>query len=172
MAAVPLAAPWTVLDHVGLTVPDLDAATAFFCAAFGASVEADLVDEPLGGSEIETALGLPAGATVLRVRMLALPGGAGIELFEFGTVDQAAPVRLSDLGIQHLAVRVDDIDRAIERALAAGAAALAAPAPVPGTTTGAVWVYCRLPWGGLLELVHDPGRPRPSSGQHRGEIRQ
>lgn len=145
------------LDHVGLTVPDLEAATAFFTEVLGARVEADLVREPLSGSEVETALGLPAGAVVRRVRMLALEEGAGIELFEIDSADRRTPPELSDLGIQHFAVDVNDMTAVVTRMREAGGHVLSAPAPVPGTTDGSVWVYCRLPWGGLLELVHRPG---------------
>jgi len=144
------------LHHVGLTVPDLDAATRFFATALGATVETDLLVEPLTGPEIETALDLQAGTVVHRVRMLALGDGAGLELFEIGGVDQAQPARLSDLGVQHLAIEVPDIRAALDRVRACGARVLAAPAPVPGDTTGAVWAYCVLPWGGLMELMHHP----------------
>lgn len=146
------------LDHVGLTVPSLEAATAFFAEVLGARVEADIVREPLSGSEVETALGLPAGAVVRRVRMLSLEEGAGIELFEIDTAQQAQPPQLSDLGVQHFAVEVADIDATILRATRAGGRVLAAPAPIPGGPSGAVWVYCQLPWGGLVELIH--GMPR------------
>jgi catechol 2,3-dioxygenase-like lactoylglutathione lyase family enzyme len=125
------------LDHVGLTVPDLDAATAFFAEVLGAGVETDTVREPLSGSEIETALGLPVGAVVRRVRMLAVSDGAGIELFEIDTADQAEPAQLSDLGVQHFAVEVADIDDTILRATAAGGRILADPAPIPGGAPGA-----------------------------------
>ncbi|ODU07586.1 MAG: hypothetical protein ABS81_00290 [Pseudonocardia sp. SCN 72-86] len=88
------------IDHVGLTVPDIDVATTFLRDA---------------------------------------PG-------------------LGDLGIQHVAVRVADIDAAARRVVDAGAVLLAAPAPLPGPEAGPgrMWVYCRLPWGGLLELVSRP----------------
>lgn len=145
-----------ILDHVGLTVPDLDAATAFFGAALGARLATDLVTEPLAGPELETGLGLPAGAVVRRVRMLSLGDGARLELFEIAEVEQVAPPRLSDLGVQHIAVSVAEINDTLRRVTAAGGRALAEPAPVPGDAAS-LWVYCTLPWGGLMELVQRGG---------------
>lgn len=145
-----------MIAHVGLTVPDLDDATEFFRRVLGATVEADLVTEPLAGNEVEKGLGLAVGAVVLRVRMLRLGIGEGLELFEIGSVSQANPARVSDLGVQHFAVEVPDMAETVRLVIEAGGRVLAAPAPVPGTSTGAVWAYCWLPWGGLMELLHHP----------------
>lgn len=146
------------IDHVGLTVPDIDAATTFLCDALDAHVLHDIVTEPLDGPDIEAALGLSTGAAVTRVRQIGLGDGATVELFEIATPDQRDAPRLGDLGIQHLAVRVADIDAAVRQVTDAGAVLLAAPAPLPGPEAGPgrMWVYCRLPWGGLLELVSRP----------------
>ena len=146
------------IDHVGLTVPDLEAASTFLAAAFDAPVIHDIVSEPLAGPEIEGALGLPTGAVVRKVRQVRIGDGATLELFEIASSDQREPVRLCDLGVQHLAVLVDDIHAAVRRATEAGAVLLADPAPLPGPEAGPgrMWVYCQLPWGGLLELVSRP----------------
>jgi catechol 2,3-dioxygenase-like lactoylglutathione lyase family enzyme len=159
-----MTAPRYAVDHVGLTVPDVEQATAFFRDALGATVRVDIVTEPVAGPELETALALPAGAVVRRVRMLDVGGGAGLELFEFTDVEQGAPARIQDIGVQHLAVLVADIDEAVKRAEAAGATMLADPQPIPGPEAGEgnVWAYCRLPWGGLMELLSKPSAP-PSS---------
>lgn len=145
------------VDHVGLTVPDLEAATAFFHAVLDARIAADIVREPLSGHDIETALGLPARAVVRRVRMLSIGGGAGIELFEIHAAQQAEAAVLSDLGVQHFAVAVADMHDTIRRATAAGGRMLAEPAPIPGGPADSTWAYCWLPWGGLVEFVHRPG---------------
>jgi catechol 2,3-dioxygenase-like lactoylglutathione lyase family enzyme len=144
------------LDHVGLTVPEVDTATTFFVDALGATIAEDIVREPLAGPEVEAGLGLAPGAVVRRVRMLTLSEGGGVELFELAGVDQAEPPGLADLGVHHLAVAVSDIDDAVRRVGAAGGRALAAPAPVPGDEASS-WVYCTPPWGGLIELVQRAG---------------
>lgn len=140
------------LDHVGLTVPDIDTATEFFARAFGARVAADIVTEPLAGPEIEVGLGLDTGTTVRRVRMLALGDTARVELFEMAGVEQSSPPGLADLGVHHFAVAVEDLPEALQRVRAAGGRPLAEPAPVPGDETS-LWVYFSPPWGGLVELV-------------------
>ena len=49
------------IEHVGLTVPDLEEATTFFAEAFGAVKLYDMIDEPLSGPAIESGLGVPGG---------------------------------------------------------------------------------------------------------------
>ncbi|MGW0085279.1 VOC family protein [Streptomyces sp. NPDC003393] len=142
-----------IVHHVALTVRDIDAATDFFREVLGATIEADLVTEPLAGPDVETGLGLPPSSTVLRVRRLTLGGGADLELFEIDAAHQADPPRVSDLGIQHFAVEVDEMDETIRLAAVAGGRMLASPAPVPGGDATMLWAYCRLPWGGVMELL-------------------
>lgn len=82
------------IDHVGVTVPDLDAATEFFARAFGAEVLYDTLprsDGPKGGWGTERRLGVPQGTAEVAVRMLRLPNGPGIELFEFNGPRQGRP---------------------------------------------------------------------------------
>lgn len=47
------------IEHVGLTVPDMEAATNFIAEAFGAEALYDMLDEPLAGPEVEVGLGIP-----------------------------------------------------------------------------------------------------------------
>ncbi|WP_219996432.1 VOC family protein [Nocardioides humi] len=146
------------IDHLGLTVPDIEAATDFFASAFGAQPLYDTLAGPAAGALLEQSLGIPAGATVQRVRMLRLANGPSLELFEYGDVDQRAPSRACDYGIQHFALYVDDLDVALEATVAAGARPLAPPEELPGMEAGAGnrWMYAELPWGGLIELVTAP----------------
>ena len=56
---------------------------------------------------------MPAGSRIQAVRFLRCANGANIELFEFYSPDQREEFpRPSDVGIQHLAVYVDDLDAA------------------------------------------------------------
>lgn len=144
------------LDHVGLTVPDIDAATDFFQRAFGARIATDIVTEPLAGPEIEAGLGLASGTVVTRVRMLSLGDAASLELFEMAGVEQASPPGLADLGVHHLAISVKDMTETLRLVRAAGGRPLADPAPVPGDEAS-LWVYFSPPWGGLIELVQRAG---------------
>ncbi|GAA4783041.1 VOC family protein [Actinomycetospora chlora] len=146
------------IEHIGLTVPDLEAATAFFADAFGAEQIYDMIDRPLSGPAIEAGLGVPRGATIEAIRMLRLGNGPNLELFTYSGVAQREPVVPSDLGMQHFCVYVDDIDAAAARLEKAGGTLLSAPGELPGGDTGPGnrYVYARTPWGSTVELVTYP----------------
>jgi catechol 2,3-dioxygenase-like lactoylglutathione lyase family enzyme len=153
------------IDHIGVTVPDLEAATRFFAEAFDAVVLYDTLrrgDGPVGGPGTERRLGVPEGTAEVVVRMLALPNGPGLELFEFRGPRQRGPALPCDLGWQHIAFYVDDLDEAAARVSRAGGIPLGGPQPLPGPEAGSrnrFW-YARTPWGGTLELLTYPD-PQP-----------
>ena len=109
------------IEHIGITVPDLEQATTFFADAFGAEKIYDMIDAPLSGPGIESGLGVPQGATIEAIRMLRLGNGPNLELFVYSGVGQREPVLPNDFGIQHFCVYVDDIDAAATRLEKAGA---------------------------------------------------
>jgi catechol 2,3-dioxygenase-like lactoylglutathione lyase family enzyme len=107
------------MEHLGIVVDDLAAATAFFvelgmARQGGGSVEGDWVDRIIGleGSETDFV-------------MLETPDGGGrIELIKFRSPpargdDRDAPANTR--GLRHLAFRVDDLDEVLERRRAPGA---------------------------------------------------
>ena len=97
------------IDHVGVTVPDIEEATAFFRTALSARVLYDTLPRdqgPRGGPSVEEHLGVPEGTRELAVRMLKLPNGPGLELFEFAGPRQREAALPCDLGWQHVAVYV------------------------------------------------------------------
>lgn len=151
-----------VCNHVGLTVPDIDSATEFLRAAFDAKLAYDGLgpgDPPREGEETEQQLGLPPGAAITRQRMVQIGTGPSIEMFQVEGAQQQAPAKLSDLGLNHLSVFVDDVDDALRRAVAAGGEALSEPHPNSPheDTEGNASVYVRAPWGTLFELQAIPG---------------
>ncbi|MFJ6214896.1 VOC family protein [Streptomyces sp. NPDC092296] len=153
------------IDHVGVTVPDLDAATAFLVRALDAEVLYDTLrreEGPKGGAGVEARLGVPAGTAEVAIRMLRLPNGPGLELFEFRGPRQDPAALPCDLGWQHLAVYVDDLDAAAARLAGAGATLLGEPRPLPERESGPRnrFLYCRTPWGSTLELISYPD-PQP-----------
>ncbi|PZF58780.1 glyoxalase [Curtobacterium sp. MCSS17_008] len=153
------------IDHVGVTVPDIDAATAFFVTAFDAVVLYDVrrtTDEPNGTPEAHRYLGIPSSMAQGAIRMIALPEGPGLELFEYRGPDQRGAAHPSDLGWQHLALYVDDLDAALARAEVAGAVRNSDPRALRGEEAGEGnrFVYTRTPWGSTLELVTYP-TPQP-----------
>lgn len=166
------------VEHIGITVPNIEAATEFLAAALGAQPIYDMLSEPLSGPAVEQGLGVPAGTELQAIRMLRLGNGPNLELFEYGGVDQREPHRPSDFGIQHFCVYVDDIDAAAARFAEAGGEVLSEPNDLPGGDAGEGnrYVYARTPWGSTVELVTYPSpqayetttslrrwRPPPSS---------
>ncbi|MDO4918006.1 EthD family reductase [Kocuria sp.] len=148
-------------NHLGLTVPDLDAATLFLREAFDAKIAYDGLtpqDPPREGEETEQQLGLPRGAKITRQRMVQIGFGPGIEMFQIDADEQQDAAALSDIGLNHLSVFVDDIDASLRRAVAAGATALSEPHPNSPheDTEGNASVYVRAPWGTLFELQAIP----------------
>jgi catechol 2,3-dioxygenase-like lactoylglutathione lyase family enzyme len=153
------------IDHVGVTVPDIDAATAFFVAAFDAVVLYDMrcrTEAPNGSPEAHRYLGIPPTMAQGAMRMLALPEGPGLELFEYLGPDQHGAAHPSDLGWQHLAIYADDIDETLARVEAAGGTRNSEPRDLRGLEAGDGnrFVYTRTPWGSTLELVSYPS-PQP-----------
>jgi catechol 2,3-dioxygenase-like lactoylglutathione lyase family enzyme len=146
------------VEHIGVTVPDLEMATAFFAEALGAHKIYDMIDAPLAGPAIENGLGVPKGAVIEAIRMLRLGNGPNIELFTYSGVTQRDPVIPSDYGLQHFCVYVDDIDAAAKQIEAAGGTLLSEPGDLPGGDAGSGnrYVYTRTPWGSTIELVTYP----------------
>ena len=100
-------------DHVGITVADLDAATAFF-AGLGLEVEGRMF---LEGEFLDTVIGIPGSRT--EIVMLRTPdGGARLELSRFVRPDHlpgspAAPA--NELGLRNVCFEVNDLRAAVDR---------------------------------------------------------
>ncbi|MFZ0088562.1 MAG: VOC family protein [Solirubrobacteraceae bacterium] len=107
------------MDHVGIVVDDLAAATAFF-------VELGLTPEgeaPVEGGWVDRVVGLEGVRA--EIAMVQTPDGVGrIELTKFHAPsgrggDRHAPANAP--GIRHVAFAVDDIDAVVARLRARGA---------------------------------------------------
>jgi catechol 2,3-dioxygenase-like lactoylglutathione lyase family enzyme len=100
-------------DHVGITVADLDAVTAFF-VALGLEVEGRMFVE---GEFLDTVIGIPNSRT--EIVMLRPPdGGTRLELSSFVRPDHlpgspAAPA--NELGLRNVAFEVTDLQAAVDR---------------------------------------------------------
>ncbi|GAA5200996.1 VOC family protein [Microbacterium jejuense] len=106
-------APITTFDHVGVTVRDLDAATAFF-VALGLEIEGRTFVE---GEFIDTVCGIPDSRT--EIVMLHPPGGGtSVELSSFVRPDpvEGSPAAMAnELGLRSLAFQVDDLRAEVAR---------------------------------------------------------
>jgi catechol 2,3-dioxygenase-like lactoylglutathione lyase family enzyme len=105
-------------DHVGVTVADLDAVTAFF-VALGMEVDGRTFVE---GDFIDTVIGIPGSRTEM-VMLKAPDGGTGLELSSFVRPDPApgspaAPA--NELGLRSVAFEVRDLQAAVDQAATAG----------------------------------------------------
>ena len=154
------------IDHIGITEPDLNQATLFFEQAFNAkeiyrSVEPG--DGNIDPDAQQKTLRLVPGTEVRAIRMLAMPHGPGIELFEMHGSEQQPPARASDFGLQHFAVYVDDFAQAIARFTAAGGEMFTEPKALSFPAEqgeGNAFCYGKTPWGSVIELISWPS-PMP-----------
>ena len=151
------------LDHIGLTVPDLEAASAFLEKAFGAVRLYDNIvrtNPSYAGPEAEGVLGIVPGAAVLAMRMLRIGDGPGLELFEMRVPGQERQpaARPSDVGLQHFAVYTDDVSLTTSRFEKAGGTLLAGPNPMLGIEKGPGngFRYGKTPWGTVVEFISYP----------------
>lgn len=145
--AVRRAQVFTRIDHVGIAVPDLDAAKDFYHRVFGLRVVHEEVNTEQGVAEAMLAVGPddPSGA---QVQLLA-PASPDSTIAKF--LDRSGP------GIQQLALTVDDIDAECARLRAAGLRVLY-DEPKRGTAGSRVnFVHPKDAGGVLVELV-EPAR--------------
>lgn len=105
-------------DHVGITVSDLDTATAFF-VGLGLEVEGRMMME---GEFVDTVIGIPDSRS--EIVMLRPPdGGPGVELSSFIRPhhEPGSPGALStELGLRNVSFEVDDLQAALDRLAADG----------------------------------------------------
>ncbi len=105
-------------DHVGITVADLDRATAFF-VGLGLEVEGRAFVE---GEFVDTVTGIPG--TRSHIVVLRPPaGGPGLELSSFVSPDHepGSPTAMAnELGLRNVAFEVDDLQAAVDGLAADG----------------------------------------------------
>ena len=105
-------------DHVGITVADLDVATAFF-VGLGLEVEGRTFVE---GEFIDTVCGIPGSRT--EIVMLRPPGGGtAVELSSFIRPDHVSgsPTAMAnELGLRSVAFQIGDLRAAVDRLAADG----------------------------------------------------
>src|SRR6476619_5435222 len=100
-------------DHVGITVGDLDAVTAFF-VGLGLEIEGRMEME---GEFVDTVIGIPNSRSEI-VMLRAPGGGTGLELSSFKEPEHqpGSPNAMStELGLRNVAFVVDDLDAIVDR---------------------------------------------------------
>ncbi len=138
------------VDHVGITVPDLDAAIQFFENALGAELLWNL------GPFDET----PTGVTInsIHIAMLRLGPNINVELMAFDADEQRRTMPSNiDYGATHIAFFVDDIEAAAKSLKEHGAELLKGPIDAAGDVKKGerIW-YFKTPWGAFMEILWRP----------------
>lgn len=130
----------TRIDHVGIAVPDLDAAIEFYGKAFGLKVVHEEVNERQGVREAMLAVG-DSGSCI----QLLAPLNENSTIAKF--LDRSGP------GIQQVAYGVDDVEAAAAELRSAGVRMLYDEAQVG--TAGSLVNFCHPKdcGGVLVELV-------------------
>jgi catechol 2,3-dioxygenase-like lactoylglutathione lyase family enzyme len=133
----------TGLDHVGLSVRDVDQMSDWYCAALEMTVQARF-DYPLGRRAVRGAL--LVAETGWRVELQECEGSTP------GHAD-SVPASLLRQGLGHLCVRVEDLDEAYALLLDRGAGAVFPPtaSPLPGMRVA----YASDPEGNFVELLEE-----------------
>lgn len=129
------------VDHIGLSVGDLDAQTGWYQRAFG----------------FETTRPFEISSLDLRGVFLLGPDGIAIELLEReGSIvlhecATTPPDALLSRGWAHLCLRVDDVDAAFAQVVDAGAGILSSPGDSP--EPGVRFAFVTDPEGNVIELL-------------------
>lgn len=143
------------IDHVGINVPDADAAVSFFTEVLGAKVILNDRPGPVGQPWKHRFRWHPTSVNTRRI-MLQEPDGSQIELFEFaGSQVSHAQPHDDDAAATHIAVRVKNLDASLAVIRQRGLTILNEPVTL---SDGTRWFYFLTPWGSQIELVSPPSR--------------
>jgi len=133
-------------DHIGITVADLDTATAFF-VKLGLEVEGT---GSVQGEFAELVCGIPG--THCEIVMLKSPDGARLELARFVTPDRvpgSPNAMANELGLRNVSFEVGDLQAAIDDLAADGYGLVGSMGEYEGTVRMA---YVRGPEGIVVSL--------------------
>jgi catechol 2,3-dioxygenase-like lactoylglutathione lyase family enzyme len=136
------------IRHTGIVVSRMDKSLRFYRDLLGMEVWADFE----GTGPFFASLTAVPDARIWMIKLRST-GGGSIELLQYLNCPQEVPprVRSCDVGCNHVAMEVDDLDALYKKLRAEGIEFHAPPALSPDG--GAKVAYCRDPEGVILELV-------------------
>src|SRR3979490_1238075 len=146
-------------DHTGITVPDVKAATAFFTDVIGCSHAMSFgpfSDDK--GTFMQDVVDVHPRAVIDEITMVRCAYGSNIGSVRYQAPDQAKTLpKNSDIGGHHIALYVDDIDKAAAYLKEKNVKTLQGPIPInegpaPEQRDG----YFVAPWGLQMELISYP----------------
>ncbi len=142
----------TGIEHIGLTVPDIEAATHFLASVLGAETLYDIGPFEDASDWMANHLAPAKGAHIYRMRVVRIANGPVLELMQF-----TGPATPPPAG-WHMAFYVEDIEAGLAALKAHGAKIHSGPVTMTeGPSAGLQWLYFQAPWGQQLELVSYPG---------------
>src|ERR1700757_2154967 len=146
-------------DHTGITVPVVKAPTPFFTDVIGcqhAMSFGPFSDDK--GTFMQDVVNVNPRAVIDEISMVRCGYGSNTELFQYESPDQAKTLpKNSDIGGHHIALYVDDIDKAAAYLQSKGVKTLKGPIPInEGPAAGQSILYFFAPWGLQMELISYP----------------
>lgn len=148
MTSAPLDIPenlFVCIDHVGIAVPDLDAAKELYTTVFGMKVAHEETNEEQGVREAMMQVNAQGGDTTTQHIQLLAPLNEDSTIAKF--IDRSGP------GLQQLAYRVTDVE-AVSTILRERGLRLLYDAPKRGTSNSRInFIHPKDAGGVLVELV-------------------
>ena len=146
------------IQHVGLTVSDIDEAVTWFREALG--FEELFREDPIDidSKHWAQSLDVPIGSRMEASVLIGCGAGIQLELFQYSSSAERRerPMNYEDGG-HHLAFQVSDLAAAVKRLVDAGATPMGQIKDNPhGPWEGVDWIYMKTPFGLYLELLQFP----------------
>ena len=133
-------------DHTGITVPDIKQATDFFVNVLGckeAMSFGPFADEK--GNFMTQLVNVNPRAVINKITLVRCGYGSNIELFQYTSPDQKDMTpKNSDIGGHHIALYVDDIDKAAAYLKSKNVRTLQGPIPITEGPAAGPWSTERL----------------------------
>lgn len=142
----------TGIEHIGLTVPDIEAASRFFGDVLGAETLYDIGPFEHADDWMANHLAPAKGGHIYRMRVMKIANGPVMELMQFAGAGAGPGAGW------HMAFYVDDMEQALVALKSHAVAIQSGPVTMTeGPSAGLQWLYFQAPWGQQLELVSYPG---------------
>jgi catechol 2,3-dioxygenase-like lactoylglutathione lyase family enzyme len=145
-------------EHIGIAVPDIEQATAFFLDVVGGELLFELGPVSSADDSMYRLNRFHPRTVIRKLRMIRILNGPTLEIFEFEVPDRRSDhPRNTDAGGHHIAFYVDDIVAASDYLRTQGVEVFDGPNVIDqGPSAGLHWIYFLAPWGLQLELVSYP----------------